>query len=147
MPRVEEDISIGAPVEDVFAFMADPVNTQLYPGIVGVHGMTGCGLGRSWRESYRFGGREIPEESTVIEYQPNHRKVLENRGAIESVWLEEYTPTETGTRVHFVVDWRVPGDVRDEETVCTLDEVTRDSVHKYLHNVKYILEGTFPPQA
>ncbi len=141
MPRVEEDITIGAPVETVFAFMDDPVNTQLYPGIVSVHDMTGDGLGRHWRENYRFGGIEMLEESTVIEYDPNHKEVLENRGTIESIWLEEFAPVEAGTRIHFVVDWRVPENVRDEETVCTLDEITRDSVHKYLHNVKYTLES------
>ena len=142
MPRVEEEITIGAPVETVFAFMDDPINIQLYPGIVDVRDMTGDGLGRHWRESYRFGGVELLEESTVVEYDPGRREVLENRGGMESIWTEEFMPVETGTRVHFAVDWRAPEKVRDEEVVYTLDEITRDSVHKYLHKVKYILEGT-----
>ncbi len=141
MPRVDREIEIGAPVESVFAFMSNPINMQLYPGIIMVHEMTGEGLGRHWREVYKLDGVDMPEECTVIEYDPYHREVLENRGPIESTWTEEFDPEEAGTHLHFTLDWKIPDFLSDEEALYNLDDLTRHSVDDYLHHVKDTLES------
>ena len=141
MPRVDREIDIGAPVESVFAFMSNPVNLQLYPGISEVRELAGEGLGRHWREAYKLGGMEVQEECAVVEFDRNHREVLESHSPLESTWTEEFDPEDSGTHLHFTLEWKIPDFLPDEAALYDLDDLTRHAVDDYLHRVKDSLES------
>ena len=109
MAKVEKSITVNAPVEQVFAYVENPMNQLEYlPSIVEVKDVTGQGVGAHYRWTYKMTGLRFEGESMLNEYIPNERMVVETKGGIASTWSWTFTPEDGGTKVHLTVEYTIP---------------------------------------
>src|SRR5690242_17360249 len=81
MIKVQKDIVINRPVEEVFAFIANPLNIPRWrPDVLEIRGTNGSIQANSqFEELVSFMGKKVfPMQ--VIEYEPNRREVIKAIG-------------------------------------------------------------------
>jgi len=111
MAKVERSITINAPVEKVFAYIADPMlDPEWQPGSVEVKDVTLTeeGVGSHYRWVYKLVGLRFEGESTTLEYIPNRRIVTQSKGGIVSTWTYTFEPHDGGTKLSVVVEYTIP---------------------------------------
>jgi len=111
MTKIERSITIDAPVERVFAYLADPMaNPEWLPGMVEVKEvhLAEEGVGTTHRWVYKMAGIRFEGENSTTEYLPNQRIVTETKGGIESIWTWVFEPHEAGTKLNLTVEYGVP---------------------------------------
>lgn len=87
MQKVEKSIRIQAPVQEVFAYLRDPMNNaEWLLGMVEVKQVSGEGVGAQFRWVYRMAGINLGGESTALEFAENERFVTESKGGIANTW-------------------------------------------------------------
>ena len=142
MAKIERSITINAPVEKVFAYVDDPMSQLEYlPSIVEVKDVTGHGVGAHYRWTYKMAGLRFEGESTMTEYIPNERMVVQSKGGIVSTWSWTFTPEDGGTKVNLTVEYTIPVPVLGklgEALVLKQNEREADQV---MANIKAKLEG------
>jgi coenzyme Q-binding protein COQ10 len=109
MAKVERSITINAPVDKVFAYVADPANEMEWlPGNTDVRDITGQGVGQRWGYTYKMLGLSFKGEDEVLEYTPNQRYVTKSMGGMVSTWTWTFSPEDSGTRLNVVVEYTIP---------------------------------------
>ncbi len=111
MAKVERSVTINAPVEKVFAYIADPMSEpEWLPGSVEVKDVTLTeeGVGSHYRWVYKLVGLRFEGESTTLEYIPNQRIVTQSKGGIVSTWTYTFEPHDGGTKANVVVEYTIP---------------------------------------
>lgn len=101
--RVEHEVQIDRPPDEVFAYFSDPANlTAWQDGLVEVkrdeHGPVR--VGSRWDEVRSFGGRRMQAKVEVAEYEPGRRfSVRSAAGPIRFRVEHVLEPTGEGTRL------------------------------------------------
>ena len=109
MARVERSITINAPVEKVFAYIADPTNElESIPSITDIRNVKGEGVGQTYEWTYKMIGIALRGKSEVVEYKPNERYVSKSGGGIVSTWTYSFKAETGGTHMNLVVDYTIP---------------------------------------
>ena len=109
MPKVERSITINAPVEKVFTYVADPVNMpEWLPSLIDVHDVTGSGVGQRYKWTYKMVGVRLAGETEITEHVPNERRATETKGGVNSSWTYTFEPHEGGTKFILAVDYSIP---------------------------------------
>jgi uncharacterized protein YndB with AHSA1/START domain len=109
MPKISNSINISAPVEKVFAYVTDPMNSlEWFVGMTEVTDVTGSGIGQHFHWKYNMLGVPLRGEGTVIEQVPNERRVTEGKGGITSTWTLTFAPHEGGTKLDLELDYTIP---------------------------------------
>ena len=109
MATVERSITINAPVEKVFTYIADPRNElETVPSITDIRDIIGQGVGQRYSWTYKMMGISLKGESEVIEYVPNERYVTRSTGGIISTWTWTVKPEGNGTQLNLVVEYTIP---------------------------------------
>ena len=142
MAKVEQSITINAPVEKVFSYMSDQMNQlEWLPSITDVRDVTGEGVGKRFSWTYKMMGMSFKGESEVVEYIPNERSVMKTKGGILSTWNWTYKPEAGGTRLNVTVEYTIPvpvlGKVGER---LALGQVEREA-NLAAANIKARLEG------
>lgn len=101
---VSQSVHVEAPVETVFALMADPAQrTRLNPLVSApsaeIEGGGEMCVGSTCRFRFCLHGRAVEYRSRVEEFDPPHRIVLSSDSAIPFQVCIETTPEGTGTRL------------------------------------------------
>jgi uncharacterized membrane protein len=111
MAKVQSSITINAPVEKVFAYIADPMSQlECIPSITEIKDvtLTEQGVGSHYRWAYKLAGLRFEGEDTTIEYIPNQRIVTQSKGGIVSTWTWTFEPHNGGTKLNVVVEYTIP---------------------------------------
>ena len=109
MPKINNSLDISAPVEKVFAYVTDPMNTtEWFVGMTEVTDVTGSGIDQRFHWKYNMLGVPFRGESTVSEHVPNERRVTEGKGGITSTWTFTFAPHEGGTKLDLDLDYTIP---------------------------------------
>jgi uncharacterized protein YndB with AHSA1/START domain len=109
MTTIHTSVNINAPVEEVFAYLADPMNIQEWMvGMTEVMDVTGSGVGQRYHWKYKMAGVPLRGESTISEHVPNERRVAVSKGGITSTFTFTFAPTEGGTKLDMDVDYTIP---------------------------------------
>jgi uncharacterized protein YndB with AHSA1/START domain len=109
MPKINNSINISAPVEKVFAYVTDLMNsTEWFVGMTEVTDVTGSGVGQHFHWKYNMLGVPLRGEGTVREHVPNERRVTEGKGGITSTWTFTFAPDEGGTKLDLELDYTIP---------------------------------------
>ncbi len=109
MAKIERSITINAPVEKVFTYVADPMTgPEWIPSSMEVHDVTGSGVGQHHRWTYKMAGMRLEGESTVTEYIPNERIVEESKGGVTSTWIYNFEPHNGGTKMKLGIEYTIP---------------------------------------
>ncbi len=110
MAKLEKSVTIKAPVEKVFDFMADPKNyPEVWPSMVEVKDVQPSPTGGnnfSW--TYKMAGMRFEGTSETTEYIANQRTVAENKKGIPSKFTWIYKPEAGGTNLTVQVEYTVP---------------------------------------
>ncbi len=109
MAKVERSITINASVEQVFAYIEDPMNdVEHTAGVIEIKDVTGSGVGAHNRWVYKMAGLRFEGESTVTEHIPNERIVTQTKGGIASTWTYTFEPHDGGTKLTVNVEYTIP---------------------------------------
>jgi len=142
MAKVEKSITINAPVEKVFAYIEDPMNQLEYlPSIVEVKDVTGQGVGAHYRWAYKMAGLRFEGETTMTEYTPNERIVVETKGGIASTWSWTLTSVDGGTEVGLTVEYTIPVPVLGKLGEALVLKQNEREAGTAMANIKAKLEG------
>ncbi|MGN6129159.1 MAG: SRPBCC family protein [Nocardioidaceae bacterium] len=109
--RLERTVAADAPLERVFAYLADfATTTEWDPGTVRTARVSGDGgVGTVYRNTSRFAGRETELTYTVMERVENERIALrgENK-TVTALDTMTFARTGEGTEVRYVAEFRFP---------------------------------------
>ena len=109
MAKVERSITINAPVEKVFDYLDDPM-TQLewVPSSIEVKDVSGSGVGKHFKWTYKMAGILLKGETTTIEYIPNERIVTQSKGGVTSTWILSFKTQDGGTMMELDIEYTIP---------------------------------------
>jgi uncharacterized membrane protein len=112
MAKVEFNIVINRPVEEVFAFLSNNENFPKWAsGIVEVKKTSEgpIGMGTTWRTVSAFLGQRIKTESEVTEYEPNRKYTHRSKSGplYQNGW--SFERVEGGTAVKLVTEMEPRG--------------------------------------
>jgi carbon monoxide dehydrogenase subunit G len=116
MVVLREELDVGVPVEEAFAFVGDFANAQVWdPGVETSRNATGSpvGVGTRYDLIVIFGDRRLPMTYEVTAFDPPRRVVLHGTGStVTAVDDIRFEPTSSGTRIHYTADLRLRGVAR-----------------------------------
>lgn len=142
MVKVERSITINARVEKVFAYIDDPVNgMKCLPSLTDVRDITGQGIGKRWKWTYKMMGLPLQGEAEVIEHIPNQRCVAKTTGGILSTWTWAFKAEAGGTRLNLVVEYTIPMPVLGKVAERLVLRLNEREFTLGMGNLKEILEG------
>lgn len=145
MLRVERSIDIFAPIERVFAYVAD-YRTALrwmhnFTRFEPLPGTPTSGLGAQVAVTGTAFGFPVSTTLEIIEFVPERRLVSRSTGRIRTSSEWSFAPTESGTRVTFQSSYDLPAFV---ERLVGREEIQREllgGADQSLANLKRDLEG------
>jgi len=110
MATVERSIVVKAPLERIFAFLADHANDpQWLPGMVGSRNFTGEGTDYRWEWTFKMAGISFDGTGQVLEYDPPGRYAVKTQGGVVSTWAWTLEPEAEGTRLSLRMEYAIPG--------------------------------------
>jgi len=109
MANVKRSITINAPVEKVFNYIADPkVQSEWVPSLVDVTDVSGSGVGQHYRWTYKMAGVMLKGETTVTENIPNERRVTQSKGGVTSTWIINLESHDDGSMMELDIEYTIP---------------------------------------
>ncbi len=109
MAKVKRSITINAPVEKVFNYLADPMNQpEWVPSIMEIKDVSGSGVGQHFRWTYKMAGVLLKGESTTTEHIPNERTVTQIKGGVTSTWIHNFETHDGGTMMELDIEYTIP---------------------------------------
>ena len=119
MVMLREEVEVGVPVDDAFAFVGDFANAEVWdPGVESSNNVSGSpiGVGTRYDLIVIFGERKLPMTYEVTVFDPPRRVVLEGTGStVTAVDDIRFEATADGTRIRYTADLRLRGIARIAE--------------------------------
>lgn len=116
MTVLRKELEVDRPLDEVFAFIGDFVNSAEWdPGVEEARNVTEgpVRVGTRYELVVVFNGRRLPMTYEVTAYEPPHRVVLRGTGSsVNAVDDIRFEPTPTGTRILYTADLRLKGLLR-----------------------------------
>jgi len=142
MPSAQHSVSIGRPVSEVFAFVADGENARRWrPGVLDVSHQSGEGLGAIYRQGVKGpGGRRIAADYEVTAFEPDRRIAFRAiAGPVRPTGEYRFAAEGDGATVSFALDATLTGWKR--LLMGRAVQSTMDSEVRNLDTLKSILEA------
>ena len=109
MAKVEQSITVNAPVEKVFSYLCDPMNQlEWLPSMTDVRDIKGEGVGQKHSWTYKMMGVSFKGENEVVESVANQRRVVKSAGGIQSMWTWTFKSENSNTVVNLTVEYTIP---------------------------------------
>ena len=109
MTTIRKTISIHAPVEQVFDYVADPTHLpEIWPSLVAVRNVEPHPTGNSFDWDYKLLGLRIHGHSDPVELVKNERQVTKAVRGIPNTFRWLYTSHDGETEVALEVDYESP---------------------------------------
>ncbi len=103
MTKLEHSVVINRPIEDVFAFLANPENTPLWAGVVRETKLTSegpIGVDTTYNVVIELLGRRIESKNEFTEYEPNSKySTKDTSGPMPMEISTTFKAVEGGTEV------------------------------------------------
>ena len=114
MPSAEHQVTIGRPVADVFAFVADGLNGPKWrPGVLDVSlaSGTGSGVGSVYKQGVKGpGGRRIDADYEITTYEPGRRLAFRaTAGPVRPTGAYAFDEVDGRTRLTFSLQAELSG--------------------------------------
>lgn len=142
MPSAQHSVSIGRPVSEVFAFVADGENAMRWrPGVLDVSRESGEGLGAIYRQGVRGpGGRRIAADYEITAFEPDRRLAFRAiAGPVRPTGEYRFAQEGDGATVSLALDATLTGWKR--LLMGRAVQSTMDSEVRNLNTLKSILEA------
>ncbi len=145
MPKIEKTITIKAAVEEVFAYIANPIHEPEWQiNLMSIHDVTGEGVGQHYRWQFKMAGILLHGESTVTEFVPNRRYANQSKGGAISTWTSTFDPHGSGTQWTLAVEYLVPIPVLGKIAEAVLVRQNEQGLELSMNAVKDKLEHPAP---
>jgi quercetin dioxygenase-like cupin family protein/carbon monoxide dehydrogenase subunit G len=143
--RIEQSVAIECPLEEVFAFVADPRNdTRWIPAVEEVHKTSEgpLGAGTTFEAVFRLLGRRFVASFEIAEYEPNRKVVLKppTSGPVQLTGTRSVEAVPGGTRLTITVEGQTGGFFRVAEPIFA--RLARRQLKARLADLNGLLEST-----
>lgn len=145
MPRIESEISIDSPIDEVFGYLTVPANhVEIMPSLIEIDNVTDLSEGGTEGTfTFKMLGARLDGKFRDTELDPPRRRVYELTGDIEGTMTYSLVDENGTTHVTLVNDAEAPGPE-------FLETLTDPLVKRYLtremnsmaENLKMIIEET-----
>jgi uncharacterized membrane protein len=146
MPTIRKTIDIAAPVDRVFAFVADPRHLpEIWPSLVEVSNVTphaGGGNGFDW--VYKMIGVKVRGHSEDVEVVPNARMVSRSESGIPNTFRWLYEGADGTTHLTVEIDYEVPTPVIGRLLRPLVGKLNELDAETLLRNLKSRMEQPAP---
>jgi len=140
MATIRRSISIHAPVEQVFDYVADPTHLpEIWPSLVEVQNVRPHATGNSFDWDYKLLGMRIHGHSDPVELVRNERQVTRSERGIPNTFRWLYAAHDGETEVTLEVDYKVPILGRLAERI--VGRVNEREAETLLANLKHKMEA------
>jgi len=143
MIKVESSVVIGRPVEEVFAFVADPANNAKWQeGLIEsrLESPGPMGLGSKITDVRKFIGRKLESQLEVTAFEPGKRVSLKVvKGPLPFEVTQTFEPEAGGTRLGFVAQGEPAGFFKLAEGM--VKKQLEDQLTENASRLKKALEG------
>ncbi|HEX9618072.1 MAG TPA: SRPBCC family protein [Anaerolineales bacterium] len=143
MAKIEKSIFINAPLEKVFAFMAEPNNLpEIWPSLLevkNVQPLPNGGYCYEW--VYKMAGMRFEGQAEWTEFVKNARIVDKNESGIPSTFVWTYQPEDGGTRISVSVEYSLPGAILGKLAEPVIHKMNEHESDTILANLKARMEG------
>jgi uncharacterized membrane protein len=140
MATIRRSISIHAPVDRVFDYIADPTHLpEIWPALVEVRNVEPHPTGVSFDWDYKLLGMRIHGHSDPVELVRNERLVSKSERGIPNTFRWVYATHDGQTDVTLEVDYQVPVLGRLAERV--VGKLNEREAETLLANLKQKLEA------
>ncbi len=141
MPKINNSINISAPVEKIFAYLSDPMNTpEWFVGMTEVTDVSGSGVGQHSRWTYSMIGIPFHGDSKITEHVPNERLVSKQEGGLTSIITWTFAPHEGETKLDMDIDYTIPVPVLGKLAEKVVFKRNQREAEMSLQNLKERLE-------
>ena len=142
MPKIENSITIDAPVDKVFDYISDPMNqVEWLTSLMEIRDLSGSGVGQHWRWKYKMVGVGLEGESTVTEHVPNERRAFQTKGGAVSNWIFNLEPDEGRTKFKLDIEYTIPIPVLGKLAEKLVLNRNKREADMAMANIKDKLEG------
>ena len=142
MAQGQSSIIIDSPVEKVWEIFDDVSRlTEWMSLMTEVSDAKGKGVGSSYKWGYKFMGIPFKGTTTVVEEDPNKKRVVKSEGGIDSIWTWEFAPVENGTKLDVTVEYTIPGQVLGKFVEPFVVKQGIRDVNHALENLKHMVEA------
>jgi carbon monoxide dehydrogenase subunit G len=142
MRDFDTNVVIRRPVQEVFDFVSDPENVQLWqPGVLESRRTSAgpMGVGATYVEVRQSMGRRIESPTKITRYEPNAKLGSSTAGLVPFEGEYTFEPTPDGTRVSFTARTEVRGFLRLIEPLIV--RMFQEDMQSAFATLKAILEA------
>jgi uncharacterized protein YndB with AHSA1/START domain len=143
MAKIDKSIIINAPLEKVFAFMAEPGNLpEIWPSLLEVRNvkpLPNGGYCYDW--TYKMAGIRFEGQVEWTEFVKDQRIVYHNEIGIPGTLTWTYQAENGGTRVSVDVEYSVPGAALSRLAEPVIHKMNEHESETILANLKVCLEA------
>lgn len=142
MPRIHKSVEIKAPVKEVYDYLMDPEKElEWLTSIMEVKDVTGAGVGKHFKWTYKMAGFRLNGESTFTEDVPEKKIKVESKGGVESTWNWKLDQRKDITVLDLDLDYRIPVPVLGKLAENVLLKRNEHEADLALTNIKERLES------
>jgi carbon monoxide dehydrogenase subunit G len=139
---IDESIWINAPVEQVFAFVAEPGNLlEIWPSLQDVRNvqpLPSGGYCYDW--TYRMAGLRRYGHAVWVEFIKDQRMAIRTEGSILDSLLWTFQPEAAGTRLTVSAEYSIPGTALARLVEPVIHRMSEREINTILGNLKARME-------
>lgn len=142
MTTIKKDITIEAPIEQVYRYVDDPTHfPEFWPSMVEVKDIEILpNGGHRFQWLYKMAGARLEGVSETLEHTRNERIVDKTKGPLESTFRWTFEPTAGKTKVALAVDYELPATLIGKLSETFLHKLNEREAETMLVNLKDRLE-------
>jgi ligand-binding SRPBCC domain-containing protein len=144
MPKVDNEIIINAPVEEIFNYVSQPSNLQqIWPSLVEITNQTSLpngGYHYCW--VYKMAGIHFSGIGECSDLKPNLMLASKNHGTIDSIVSFKFLSIGGRTKVTLTIDYQVPMPLLGQLTEMIILKMNAKEVGLILDNLRIRFEET-----
>jgi len=142
MPIIHKSVEIKAPVKEVYDYLMDPEKElEWLTSIMEVKDITGSGVGKHFKWTYKMAGIRLNGESTFTEDVPEKKIKVESKGGVESTWNWKLDQRKDITVLDLDLDYKIPVPVLGKVVEKLLLKRNEHEADLALTNIKEKLES------
>jgi uncharacterized membrane protein len=142
MPKVDNEVIINAPVDEIFGYVSQPSNLkQIWPSLIEINNeqlLPNGGYSYHW--VYKMTGIRFSGAGECIEMKPNLVLASRNIGAIESTVYFRFLSIGGRTKVSLAIDYQVPMPLLGQLTEIIILKMNAKEVGLILDNLRIRFE-------
>ncbi|MFC1974357.1 SRPBCC family protein [Chloroflexota bacterium] len=142
MAKVEKSITINAPLEKVFEYVADPTNLpEIWCSLIDIKDVYWTVNGRRMRWAYKMAGMLFEGTAEDLEHTVNKRIVTNTKGGLNSTIAWTFESENGETKVNFTVAYKVPIPLLGKLAEIIITKINDHQGDLVMDNLKARMEG------